>query len=325
MNKKYILPFLSTLMLAANLLALRPVVFLHGYDLNSSSDAGSVWNNMIKLLKSDAGYAESDLHAYSYYSSAFGNNKNTPIRTVAESVANEIAELYYENGMQPVDLVAHSMGGLIVRAMLAYNLIDRQCLGRFITLGTPHYGQNMENDNSLDLAGKQADQMKYGSIFLWELADAWHFNGKTLPNTLCIAGVYDTKNNSRWDGLVHVWSAALGDAPCRYVNKCHAPILSSSTSTGSFWGALIGGILTGGIGGIILGGLGGAAAGKADATDVLYQCTKGTSDDVYVLVKWYLRYGYAYPQSSLSYSPPAAVTETGGLFYQITDAYGYPA
>lgn len=320
MTKKRSLLFVLCI-LSATISAARPVVFLHGYNADSS-----VWSNMIKLLKSDAGYSASDLHAFSYYNSSFGNSKNTPIMTVAQGVAREITDIYYDSGMQKVDLVTHSMGGLVVRAMLAYDLIDKQCLGRFITLGTPHYGQNLEGSNTADIAGKQADQMKYGSRFLWDLAEAWHFNGKTLPETLCIAGVYETENNSKWDGLVHVWSAALGNAPCRYVKKCHSPILSESTSTGTFWGALIGGLLTGGLGGIIAGGLIGGTAGKADATDVLYQCSNGTSDDVYTLVKWYLLCGYAYPQSSLSYSSPASmITSTGGLFYQITDAYGYPA
>ena len=313
---------LMFLLLAATLplMAQRPVVFLHGYGAFGSSD-GSIWSKMKTLLKDNAGYSSDDLHAFSYYDSPFGYSTSTPIETVAEGVAREITEIYYDSGNQPVDIVAHSMGGLVVRAMLAYDLIDRKCLGKFITLGTPHYGQNID----LDLAGKQARQMKYGSLFLWNLADAWHFQGKQIQETLCIAGAADSVNGSNWDGLVHVWSAALGNAPCRYVDSYHSPMVSDSTIGSTAAGAVIGGILGGPLG-LLIGGIFGNEVGQEDTPNVIYECKKGKSDDVFVLVKNFLASGYVYPQSALRYSSPSSkITSQGGIFFQIVDSNGVPA
>ena len=155
MNRKRLLVlFVMAALTALPLFARRHVVFLHGWN----SDGG-IWSNMKTLLRDNAYYSDGDFHAFSYYSSTFGYNKSTPIQTVAEGVAREITEIYYDSGRQPVDLVTHSMGGLVVRAMLAYDLIDTKCIGRFISLAAPHYGQNIGSD----LGGYQAGQMKYGS------------------------------------------------------------------------------------------------------------------------------------------------------------------
>ena len=319
MRSRYLI-LATAAMLAAAASASNPVMFLHGWN----SD-GNIWGTMRSLLQSDAGCAAGDLHAVSYYSSAFGYSKSTPIQTVAEGVAREISEVYYDSGERPVDIVAHSMGGLIVRAMLAYDLIDAKCIGSFVTLGTPHYGQNVDDSILGSVVGYQTSQMKYGSPFLWELADAWQFKGLAISNTLCVAGSYDTKNGSRWDGLIHTWSAALADAPCRYVKKCHSPVLSASTKSGAGIGGLIGELI-GGILGALIGGALGGVAGNDEASDALYQCSGGANDDVYVLVRDFLKDGTVRDQSSLSYATlPDAITTKGGLFYQIVDETNAPA
>lgn len=313
--------FAALIALAFCSFAAHPVMFLHGYSFKDDSNAAAVWNTMRSLLESDAGYSASDLHAINYYSSEFGYGKSTPIQTVAEGVAREITEIYYDSGEVPVDIVAHSMGGLIARAMLAYGLIDDKCIGSFVTLSTPHFGQDIDSS----FAGYQPQQMKYGSQFLWDLADAWYFKGLSISNTLCIAGSYSTYNDSRWDKLIHTWSAALPDAPCRYVKKCHTPILSDSTSTGTGIGGLIGGLIGGVVGGII-GGIIGGATGRDEADDAIYQCSGGVNDDVYVLVRDFLADGTVRDQSSLSYSSlPSEISSKGGMFYQIIDETNSPA
>ncbi|MBR4171732.1 MAG: InlB B-repeat-containing protein [Kiritimatiellae bacterium] len=283
---KRISVLLTCLLLAFASFARNPIVFLHGYD----SD-GTIWSDMKTLLVSDAGYASNALRAYSYYKSYFGYSTSTPIEQVAIGVAKEIAELSQNTG-RPVDIIGHSMGGLIVRAMLTYNLIDRKYIGKFITLATPHYGQNIESDIiSWLFVGKQASQMKYGSLFLWDLADAWHFQGKKIDQTLCIAGTVDyhqeNYRKSYWDGLVHSWSASLADDPCRYVYKCH------SKYSFNVPGAII------------------------------YRCSEGKSDPVYRLVKNFLLNGMILSQSSIGYTPPATVTSQGGIFFQIVNTSGY--
>lgn len=311
---------LAAMSIAIPALARRPLVFLHGWN-----SEGTIWNDMEKLLKNNMGYSDGDMHAFSYYNDYFGYSKSTPIQTVAEGVAREIAEIHAESGGEPVDIVAHSMGGLVVRAMLAYDLIDPKCIGRFVSIAVPHYGQNVDND----LGGHQAAQMKYGSLFLWNLADAWHFRGKTVPETLCIAGIDQHANGSQWDGLVHCWSAALGDEPVRYVLKCHSPSVSTAAKSNTAGGAVLGGIL-GGLPGLIIGAL--VGHGTASDSRVIYKCSDGKNDDVYVLVAGFLdlHSPQLHPQSSLNSlngydSALATATSQGGIFFQVVDSRNVPA
>ena len=142
---KCLIQFLTCLILSFASFAKNPVVFLHGYQLNSSflpyKTAGiSTWEKITDLLVSDAGYSGDNLFIPSYYSDEWGFTNDSSIQEIAYRFAQEITELSQDLGNQPVDIVGHSMGGLIVRAMLTYNMIDKKYLGKFITLATPHYG-----------------------------------------------------------------------------------------------------------------------------------------------------------------------------------------
>ncbi|MFE1869771.1 lipase family alpha/beta hydrolase [Streptomyces sp. NPDC059496] len=63
-----------------------------------------------------------------------------PIPAVVSGLCDLVDEAFRRNGNRPVHLVAHSMGGLVVREMLRQEpgLWDR--VGRIVFLGTPHYG-----------------------------------------------------------------------------------------------------------------------------------------------------------------------------------------
>src|SRR5215510_11539147 len=64
-----------------------------------------------------------------------------PLRVSTDALRDRILMLYAANGNEPVHLVAHSMGGLIVRATLAAHGQElREKLGRMVFIGTPHYG-----------------------------------------------------------------------------------------------------------------------------------------------------------------------------------------
>ena len=267
----------SFVVLLAGSLTANPVIFLHGWN----SDSG-IWKDLRGLLVSDAGYAGEDLYALNYYASKNSDSSctiSTDIRTVAAFVAREIETFYAERGgTQAVDLVCHSMGGLVARSVLAQGLVERAHLRRIVTLATPHFGQDAT-------ISYQAQQMKYGSLFLWELAEAWQFNWKNNRETLCVAGIADKTNGSYWDELIHCWSAALPDQPCRYVEKSHT---------------------------------GGGISSIWFTKPIIYKCDDGVSDDVYRLVKSFLLTGRVLDQGELTYKkPPAAIAATGGFFYQI--------
>lgn len=64
-----------------------------------------------------------------------------PLRLSTGALKSLILHLYAENGQQPVHLVAHSLGGLLVRAtLMAHGSELWPKLGRIVFIGTPHYG-----------------------------------------------------------------------------------------------------------------------------------------------------------------------------------------
>jgi len=59
------------------------------------------------------------------------------------ALKNRIMQVHEANGHQPVHLVAHSMGGLLVRATLMDHGLELwPKLGRIVFIGTPHYGSS---------------------------------------------------------------------------------------------------------------------------------------------------------------------------------------
>lgn len=64
-----------------------------------------------------------------------------PINLSSTLFKDKISEIYATNGNKPVHLVAHSMGGLIIRATLMnYGKEILPKIGRIVFIGTPHYG-----------------------------------------------------------------------------------------------------------------------------------------------------------------------------------------
>ena len=219
-----------------------PIVFLHGWN-----SAGDLWNDMRKYVTAPVseggmGIAADDVMALSYYDSSsdadsLGFTIDTPIADVAKKAAERIVDFYLQRKQEtgkdlPVDVVCHSMGGLVFRSIAAYEYLNNNSIvRRYITLGTPHYGQNASYSY-------EARQMCYGSDFLWEIGSLWHFDGKNWPSdsTLCIAGMTESvgigemSSGSYWDGLVHAWSASLGgDVPVRYVYRNHSSAMGFYT------------------------------------------------------------------------------------------------
>ena len=205
MNARYLI--FATILFTAILSPAVPIVWLHGWN----SD-GELWKDLQAQMVKTAYVSTNDFLTLNYYSGGLGFTTGSPIEEVAQGVAREIVNFYeLRNDGASMDVVAHSMGGLVFRSMIAQQcFVDNSILDRYITLGTPHYGQNASTTY-------QAKQMTYGSNFLWHLGEAWHFDGRRWPGekTLCIAGLTnipvfgETSSRSYWDALVHGWSGAL--------------------------------------------------------------------------------------------------------------------
>ncbi len=193
-----------------------PVVFLHGHNSDRS-----IWENMERLMtNSNPAWNPDDLLRLDYYGD--GRTIGTPIEEIAGYVAGKINKHYQDRGNRPVDIISHSLGGIVMRTILANmtqgetpEKLEKEQIRRWIAIASPHYGQG-------ETLTFQAKQMFYGSRFLWDLAEAWTDPAKSLAGeqVLCIAGIANNGSHGD-DGLVKYWSAALGNTPIRYVDRGH--------------------------------------------------------------------------------------------------------
>lgn len=172
------------------------VIFVHGFDPSGAAaiNCREEWASAIAYFKS-RGYADNQLITYSYYKNKSGSNgcttrfkdangdygtRETSLTTIARHFANRVYNAYSSSpyGGQKVDVVAHSMGGLVVRAALYHvkkgspGFPPYLYIEDVVTLGTPHNGASM---GQLTLCGafmgtpRQCNQMAPGSDFLDDL------------------------------------------------------------------------------------------------------------------------------------------------------------
>lgn len=159
------------------------VFFVHGFDPDGetpSSDCSDYWSSAFKHFEEP--YWTGDLVTFGYYSGGeredctykYNGTRGTSIETVAKALANRIYDGYSRHGRK-VDVVAHSMGGLVIRAALYHVANETPDFPPYLyvedvaTLGTPHDGAN---DAQLALCKaafegqKQCSEMTQGSNFL---------------------------------------------------------------------------------------------------------------------------------------------------------------
>lgn len=156
------------------------VIFIHGYAPTGEHDCGSYFQKAWRYFKNKNW--DGRLHTYGYYngntncSYNYKKDRNTSLNTVAKRFANRIHNLYSSKGKK-VDIVAHSMGGLVVRTMLRHVALKSGKDGwpRYlyiedvVTLGTPHDGTNWAE--ACDKY-RQCRQMEKGSHFIKGLGEA---------------------------------------------------------------------------------------------------------------------------------------------------------
>lgn len=156
-----------------------PVVFIHGWSPDGDADCAAYWSAVTTQF-AGAGWT-GDLVTFGYYSGdtncdiLFGGDTTaTSIKTVGKALANEIYSRYSAAGVK-VDVVAHSMGGLVIRSALTE--VAKGTAGYppylyvedVVTLGTPHAGATFAGWCHLTL-WLQCKEMQAGSSFLNGLA-----------------------------------------------------------------------------------------------------------------------------------------------------------
>ncbi|MFD7629843.1 esterase/lipase family protein [Streptomyces sp. NPDC059851] len=103
----------------------RPVLLLHGF-----SDNRSVF---VLLRRALAAHGGRQVEAYNY------SPLTLDLRAAARGLARRIEELCERTGSEQIDLVGHSLGGLVGRYYVQRLGGDAR-VGALVTLGTPHSG-----------------------------------------------------------------------------------------------------------------------------------------------------------------------------------------
>jgi uncharacterized protein (TIGR03437 family) len=174
-------------------------------------------------------------------------DQGNTIEALGADLGKFLNSIKYDSGAQvpQIDLVAHSMGGLIARAYLAGIQPNQTFLPPAPTLvrklaliATPNFGSFVAGNYVYSIAaGSQSAELAPGSAFLWNL-NTWNQRGDDLRGVDAIAvvgnaGSYTPALSSSYvlsnasDGLVSLTSAALGFAygsppsATRVVPYCH--------------------------------------------------------------------------------------------------------
>jgi uncharacterized protein (TIGR03437 family) len=204
-----------------------PVVFLNGYETScSTTQFADTFAKFDQFLQATG------------RTSVFFDNctiaGKPPIEELGNQFAKFLTALKYTDGtaVTQVDIVAHSMGGLIVRSYLA----GMQTSGTFtppanpairnaVFMATPHFGTDLAAVFGIDV---QTQELATGSAFVFSLA-TWNQGTDDLRgiNALSMAGnsgVAMLGNAPEGDGVSNLTSASIGfalPARTRVLPYCH--------------------------------------------------------------------------------------------------------
>ena len=201
-----------------------PVVFINGFEISCPGVGFTgTFGNVAQFLASDGRTAV-------FFDTC--NCRGCSIDQHAKKFADELAALRYDDGapIDLVDVVAHSMGGLIVRAYLSGKTatagvfvppLDPK-IRKLIFVATPHFGLNSF------VIDTETRQLQVGSDFIWDQA-TWNQGTDDLRgvDAIALAGNGGSSHNNGGfdDGIVPVTSASLSflaDASrTRVIPYCH--------------------------------------------------------------------------------------------------------
>jgi pimeloyl-ACP methyl ester carboxylesterase len=166
------------------------ILLVHGYgDSSEGKDCnGSTWKNALAYYQDAGGRERSSMTTVGYYEGDRptdcdvkigdgGATNERPIQDIARDLANYIDDVYTSKG-RPVNIIAHSMGGLITRVALLGSaqgwdgFPSKLDVNNVVTLSTPHQGVAVPSAH----ADRQWRQMDPDSGFM----DRLHANGSGL-------------------------------------------------------------------------------------------------------------------------------------------------
>ncbi|HIH24210.1 TPA: alpha/beta fold hydrolase [Candidatus Woesearchaeota archaeon] len=218
-----------------------PIIFVHGHAFNGGNtpeySLGAYFTSMQQALQRD-GYIDAGIVTPSstmsevaegewglsgkpvmarvtYYYNFYRNDddyvliaqKSENIETYSLRLNEMVNIVKHHTGKKKVNIVAHSMGGLVVRRYL--QLFGEESVNKVVLIGTPNHGTEGRTRNLCGILGedKECDDMEAGSVFLRKLDDP-AMQPATVRFTT-IAGTGCTVNGKDADGVATVESVAL--------------------------------------------------------------------------------------------------------------------
>ncbi len=203
------------------------VILVHGYD-PSTVPAYTVWTYGVNVYQQlvNAGYVVGVVSYYGTFTLTFSNGTtytdpsfygttSTPIESIALELGRTLDRAFAHQSVN-LDIMGHSMGGLVTEYLLEHVRLPRVTLQNVIFLGTPLDGAPVTYLTPwINLTGYEASEMSQGSGFLTTL-HAWMPNARAnYPSTEWL--VYVGYANPIWamayfsghanDGLVDAPSA----------------------------------------------------------------------------------------------------------------------
>jgi len=136
-----------------------PVLLVHGWNGSEFT-----WPD-VKMLAKFEKHMQRDIYFFTYRTGIVSGDF-PPLEVLEEQLG------YYLANFKQVDVIAHSMGGLVVRQYLSHH--TESPIRRVVFLSTPHFGTGaaalLEALASVRAEGNlQADEIQPGSDFLWQL------------------------------------------------------------------------------------------------------------------------------------------------------------
>ena len=219
---------------------------LVGYEAADASGRVAIDPRMADAVLRDAG--PGTIWIYRYYDldpRSLENYGNQLVRLIAliETAITKSGATF-----SGVDIVAHSMGGLVVRAALkAMKGKAGERINKIVTLGTPHRGIAFQgiprwvlqalpkvNDAEDEIAAFDPESTSFTEIAEHDLFDldriltvvgtdyqSYNNSAATLANRLSTMFETGSLATNRSDGLVKQAAAQLPGAPRTFIHKCH--------------------------------------------------------------------------------------------------------
>jgi len=134
------------------------------------------------------------------------NEKNLSISDYAANLNNEIKLIQYRTGQKKVDIVAYSMGGLVVRAYL--QKYGEDSINKMILVAVPNNGTSGKINTLCPIFGssRECTEMQEGNAFLNNL-NSYQPKNLSIYNFIGSGCLMDNKENG--DGIVMLKNAML--------------------------------------------------------------------------------------------------------------------